>query len=449
MNNSRKATFGEMVGYASGNITSWLPINAISTFAMLFYTGAMGLSAVLAGTAMSISIFWDAVIDPVMGYISDRTRSKYGRRHPYIIIGGALLTLCFFFLWYVPDIFRVSETKLFFYLVVMNLLLRTAWTIFGIPYGALGFEVSTDYKQRTKLQGIGVIFNMGSNFLGCAMAWVVFFPRTNDIQIAKNYIVMAAVFSVVMFIAMIICSYCTRTHIVDSRTMVFEKTGTNPLTSFLGLCWEVISDRYAKWVFVMQVVVMLGTCLVATLQMYVYQYYMLFDGAIKTCVHGGTMVGCLLGAATAYKFVEAFDKKKTIYIGGSISMICGGVLAFLLLGGILLPGSILSAVIFGLLNGGFWFGNGMLSPVSVSMIADASEANALKTGDLKDGSYNSIFSFAGKVAQSIGSFSAGLILTLTGFQSGAAIQTPSTLKIDNCKWIHFRSFNCSDCCFDY
>jgi glycoside/pentoside/hexuronide:cation symporter, GPH family len=429
MSNSRKATMGEMIGYASGNITSNLSVNAISTFAMLYYTGALGLSAVLAGTAMSISIFWDAIIDPVMGYISDRTRSKRGRRHPYIFVGGILLSVCFFFLWYVPGVFRSSETILFCYLVVINLLLRTAWSIFGIPYGALGFEVSTDYLQRTKLQGIGVIFNMGSNFLGCAMAWVVFFPRTEDIEIARNYIIMGTVFSVVMLIAMFISYYCTRKHILDSRKMIFEKTGGNPISSFFGLCWEVLRDKYAKWVFIMQVIVMLGTCLVATLQMYVYQYYMQFDGAVKTCVHGGTMVGCLLGAAIAYKFVEIFDKKKTIYIGGVICMICGALLAAVLLTKMIVPHSTISAVIFGLLGGGFWFGNGMLMPVSVSMIADASEANLLRTGDLKDGSYNSILIFASKVALSVGSFIAGAILTMTGFQSGVEVQSFHTMKL--------------------
>ena len=74
-------------------------MNSINGFAMLYYTEALGLSPALAGIAMSIAVFWDALSDPIMGHISDNTRSRFGRRHPYMLVGGLLMALSFYFIW--------------------------------------------------------------------------------------------------------------------------------------------------------------------------------------------------------------------------------------------------------------------------------------------------------------------------------------------------------------
>jgi hypothetical protein len=97
-----------------------------------------------------------------MGHISDNTRSRFGKRHPYLLLGGLAMVVSFFFLWYVPDFFKSSNTTLFWYLVVMNLILRTTFTAFIIPYTALGFEICTDYFGRTKLQGIKMAMYMAA-----------------------------------------------------------------------------------------------------------------------------------------------------------------------------------------------------------------------------------------------------------------------------------------------
>ena len=130
-----------LIAYATGEGAYSLAVNGISAFALLFYVQVLGLSGRLAGMALSITMLWDAVTDPVMGHISDNTRSRFGRRHPYILGGGIFLAIAFFFLWSVPGIFKGPQA-IFWYLLGMNLLVKTASTIFDVPYTALGFEIS-------------------------------------------------------------------------------------------------------------------------------------------------------------------------------------------------------------------------------------------------------------------------------------------------------------------
>ena len=164
-----------MFTYSLGECANSLVMNGIFGFAMLFYTKALGLDPRWAGFAMSLSVFWEAITEPVMGHISDNTRSRWGRRHPYMLAGGLLMALCSYLIWTVPGSFRGEQMSIFWYLVAMNLLLRTGLTMFFIPYMALGFEMCTDYQGRSRLQGIRQIFNMAANFAGPAMAWSIFF----------------------------------------------------------------------------------------------------------------------------------------------------------------------------------------------------------------------------------------------------------------------------------
>ncbi len=93
----------DVLAYASGDGVTSVILNSIMNFAMLFYTQVIGLDAMLAGLAISISIFWDAITDPIMGHITDNTRSRWGKRHPYMLVGGLLTILFYVMLWLVPN----------------------------------------------------------------------------------------------------------------------------------------------------------------------------------------------------------------------------------------------------------------------------------------------------------------------------------------------------------
>ena len=435
----------EMLKYSLGACTESLILNTFFGFSMLYYTKALGLSPELAGIATFIATLWDAVTDPVMGHISDNTRNRFGKRYPYMFFGGFLMILSFFFIWYVPDFFKAellvgsitipAITMLFGYLVAMNLILRTAYTVFIVPYTALGFEICNDYAGRSKIQGLRTGMNMAANLLGPAMAWVVFFPKNNpgeikDTQIAQNYINMGYVFAVASFIFLFLMLYFMAKYIKDSRR---DTTCHGNVGAFFTNMKEIIFDKYPRWVFIFMFFVLLGIVLVSTLQMYVFDDFMKLDGFQKSITHGGTMVGMGLGSLSLAVFVRRFDKKGAICIAVMWSVFCELLLAALFLTGLIMPGQELGGfpiafVLFAFFHGAYWFGNGILMPVAISMMADVSEIHKIKDGVNKDASYAAMFSLAMKISMSVAGLVVGYCLSWTGFRSGAdAIQTPESI----------------------
>ena len=98
-----------MVGYSVGECGNSIIMNSLFGYAMLYYTDALGLRHAEAGIAMALAVFWDAITDPVMGHVSDNTKSRFGRRHPYMLWGGLATVATYVFLWCVPSVFTNSE----------------------------------------------------------------------------------------------------------------------------------------------------------------------------------------------------------------------------------------------------------------------------------------------------------------------------------------------------
>ena len=433
---------GSMFTYSLGECANSLVMNGIFGFAMLFYTKSLGLDPTWAGLAMSLSVFWEAVTEPVMGHISDNTRSSWGRRHPYMLVGGLLMALCSYLIWTVPGFCRGSQMGIFWYLVGMNLLLRTGLTMFFIPYMALGFEMCGDYQGRSRLQGIRQIFNMAANFAGPAMAWVFFFGGKGNTQattIEANYHHMGGTFAVATAIFVIlVCVFTFRWR---------EDTSNAPRSSEHGWFKEfflemktILADPNPRWVFTFIFIVCAGMVIVSSLQMFVYDDFMQFPAWQKSIAHGSTMIGMALGALVSMGLTKRFDKKGAVLIGGAISIIGNVMLAVLFLTGIVKPDTTLAVggvtlplalILFVIFHASYWFGNGIMLPVSTAMMADVSEVRRLKTGEVKDGGYSSVFSLAMRMAISFSLIVAGWCLSGIGYQvpkDGKAVtQTPQAI----------------------
>ena len=437
-----------MLAYTTGDGVTSLVINSMS-FAMLYYTEALGVDYRLAGLAIAAATFWNAITEPVMGHISDNTRSRFGMRHPYMLLGGLATVFCFLAIWMIPQPFRAPHL-LFWYVVAVHLLLRTAITVFAVPHGALGFEVCTDYTQRTTLQGLRVAFNMLINLAGPAMAWTLFFgghqvgESTRQVgestRIASNYVHMGTAFGVVALGFVLLVVFATRRYAKDTRRMP-RRLGNHPL-DVLRNTTEVMTDRCPRPVFVFAALAFIGMSLMASLEMYVYIHVMEFSASERTIVHGGGVLACGLGGVLSPLLVRKADKKGALYIAVSIVTAANLVMAALFVPAWVVPGTTSSVfdVIRSLSGGGvplalftafhalYWAGNGILTPVAASMIADASEIGRYRTGVLKDGSYSAVFSCVTKLSISLGLLLSGLCLDWAGFLVGAKAQSPQALR---------------------
>jgi glycoside/pentoside/hexuronide:cation symporter, GPH family len=434
---SSSCSRSSMVGYSVGECANSLIMNSLFGYAMLYYTDALGLPHAEAGIAMALAVFWDAITDPVMGHISDNTKSKFGRRHPYMFLGGLATIATYVFLWYVPSVFTSSLELLFWYLVFINLLQRTAITIFYVPFVALGFEICTEYSGRVTLQGIRSAMNMLANVLGPGLSWAIFFSNNQVVRatsVPHNYIAMGLTFATISLACMLAVLFLTRKHIKDSRSLTTEG---NTVGGFVRDMREIASDGTARYVFLFIMMVTVGIALVSSLQMYLYEHFMRMDGIEKTITHSGSMIGFGLGSLLASVLSRKFDKKGGVYFGGFLSVGCNFLLALLFLPGLLRPGQSvylfslnipIAYITFTLFHALYWTGNGILMPTVTSMMADVSEINEIKTGINKDGAYAAVFSFAQKCAISLAVLITGYTLTFVGFEPGKEIvQTQATL----------------------
>lgn len=429
-NKIRQCSTSEIFAYSTGECANSLVFNGLYWFAMLYYTDALGMKPSLAGLALSLGVFWDAILDPIVGHVSDNTRCRYGRRHPYMLIGGIVMIMAFYFMWMIPSFFKSDMSLLFAYIVAINFLFRTAFAVYSIPYTALGFEMCTDYNGRTKLQGIRAVMGTLANLCGPALAWTIFFENNNGVRatnVPANFMHMGTVFTIAAGVFIVLVFFITLKYMSDTRSMHVHAKGVK---GFVFDMKEIITDIYSRWVFGYFFVVLLGISVMSTLQMYLYEHFMKFSSTQKTIAHGGSMTVYAVGSLLAVMFVKRFDKKGAIVIGCVISVLCNLVLAILFLPALLKPGQIVAVgamqvpiafICFVIFHAIYYFGVGIMFPIATSMMADISEIHQLKSGVNKDGAYSAVFVFVAKCAMSSGMLLSGYCLTMIGFKSGNQI----------------------------
>ena len=148
---AERVSVGVRAAYGSSAFAENLAINSVNQLANPVFNLTLGVSPVLVGAAIALPRLWDAVMDPWIGNRSDNLRSRWGRRRPFILIGAVLTAICTAGLWFFPE----GKSPLFYFgwLAVGSFLLSTAYSIFVVPYGALGLELTRDYHERTRLMG--------------------------------------------------------------------------------------------------------------------------------------------------------------------------------------------------------------------------------------------------------------------------------------------------------
>ena len=137
--------------YASGAVANGVKTDAFTFFLLFFYSNVIGLSPGLASLAIFIALMVDAFTDPLMGVISDRTRHRFGRRHPYFLLGMIPMGLSYFMLFSIQTSWELTQQYLFLWMLTFTMLTRLGMTIFEVPHRSLGSEMSRSYTERTSI----------------------------------------------------------------------------------------------------------------------------------------------------------------------------------------------------------------------------------------------------------------------------------------------------------
>ena len=151
------------MSFGIGQAAEGIKNNAFTLFLLFFYVQVHGLSASLAGAALFIALCFDAVSDPIAGYLSDSWRSRWGRRHPFMYASAIPLAIAFYFTFVPPD--GLGQWGLFAWLTAFTVLTRLAMTLYHVPHIALGAEMSDDYEERTSIVGYRTAFGIIGSLL--------------------------------------------------------------------------------------------------------------------------------------------------------------------------------------------------------------------------------------------------------------------------------------------
>jgi len=398
-------SFGKKANYGVGGLIYMLLANGVGQLAV-WYNVIFKVDALVVGSILLLPRLWDAITDPLMGHISDNTRSRWGRRRPYILIGGILSGIFFSAMLLPPQ--SLSENGLNIYLLVTSVLFFTAFTVFTVSYNALGLEMSTDYHERSRVMAFRAYFySFGTliAFWGLWFATRSFFP-TPIIGLNVTGILFG-------LIAVLATCYVFFTSREQEDIQKQDKIGIIDAVKF------TFTSRPFLILTVALVVFDLGLLIYLQLISYVNIYYV-FGGDIAAAAILGGLSATTFGVLKLFyvpmiaKVGTRFGKEKTFGFG----LISGG-LGMILTWFFYTPNYPYLQLALGFLYA-FSFPTFEIFPQAI--MADICNLDEMEHGSRREGMFGASMGFATKLAMSASPFIVGLILTFIGFDPNFTVQ---------------------------
>ncbi len=390
------------IAYGVSDLGITLPLSSIAFFLLYFYTDVVHLSPLLAGTALLVAKAWDAVSDPLMGQISDATRSRWGRRRPYLLFGALPYAILFVLIWTA----HVSSSATVNYLIVTGLfiLFFTASTIVTVPYNALLPELALLPHERTKLTAYRQPFAVIGWVAGSALVLPLVAALGGGRQ---GYILMAAIFGVVALIVFLITATSVRERID------FSRKGSVPIGRSFILTFK---NRPFWWFIAAYSLVSLGYTILSGVLIYYAKYWLLNEGLFTVMM--GIVMGFLLLSIPLWVWVSGkIGKKEGFLIGIVVLIVSAGAIFFLPPTG--------GAFLF-ILMGLAGIGTGAYFLFPYSILPEIIDYDELTSGTRREGAYFGIAFLIFKISIALAPFITGTILTTLGYVPDAP-QTQQTL----------------------
>ena len=417
--------FSQLAAYGAGGIIPIALFNIAGILVGLMGNISLGLSAFWLGVILIIPRLWDALSDPIIGHLSDNTRTRWGRRRPYLLIGGILVAVFFVVMWWIPKGDRVrvwfpTETGFhafqLVYILFSLLLFFTACNIFEIPHGALGMEMTTDYHERTRLFSaksfVGNLFAMSTPWL-FALANMEIFKGTGNEADGMRYV------SIMVAALIIPLSFWWSFKL---REPGFVKAAKHERTPF----WEDMKRTASNRNFVMLTLTIftlaMGFNFVQLLGSYIPIFYVFggnkVAGAYLLGING--TIWAITGLLAVFPLIwisPKLGKRNTLAI--SILLMCLAQLSKIVCYNPNYPYLLIIPTV--LLSIGMLF----FFTLGSSMVGDICDEDELKTGYRAEGSYYSIFWWFIKMGTAFASLVAGALIALTAFDEIQVTQVDS------------------------
>jgi len=414
-----KVPFGQKVAFGLGMLANQMFPAALGIF-MVVLVQDMGFPTWMWGILFFLPRAYDAVLDPIMGFISDNTRSKWGRRRQYVFIGAIMLGVGFVAMWQLHR--SDGLTHNFLYFLFWSLVFFTGLTVFSIPYVAMGYEMSDDFHERTSIMAVAQWIGQWA-WVIAPWFWVVmydpsWFPNADTATRTLSVWVGVACMLLAMVPAVFLPSRSTLddSHLVP-LTMANIGHGFKELLDGFKEAFACVPFR--KLCFA-TFLIFNAFNTVAAFSFFIVVYH-LFGGKTADAGIWPTLFGSIGALMTTFAVIPTVawmsskvGKKKAFMLSQGIS-----VLGYVLLWFLMVPGKpwmFIFALPF------FSFGIGGLFTLMMSMTADVCDLDELATGKRREGIFGAIYWWMVKLGFAVAGLLSGAIMAFVAFTPGAATQ---------------------------
>ncbi len=391
------------LGFGVADLGGNLFFTAMGFWSLNYLTDTVAIPAAAAGAAVMIGKLWDAVTDPMMGFISDRTRTRWGRRRPYLLFGAIPLFLSMWFFFTNPHIANPFMATVWAAFALC--LLNTAYTVVNIPYSSLTPELTQDYHERSSLNGYRFGFAVIGTILGAgAVLPIIGMFKTRD----AGFSAVGAILGIVMAVTALIT-------FASVREPDHSKT-PKPTDGFFQTFLAVFRNKPYVILLLTYALNLTALNFVQGILVYYFKYLYNNEGA-TTMAMILLLVVAMVNIPISVLVSKHIGKKRTYQI--SFFILATACLGIFFLGHVLGMNFFLAMMVYA----GVGIGFGYVAPWA--MVPDTIEYDAVTTGKRKEGAFYGMWTFTSKVGTSLAIFLTGVILGIAKYSPNLAQQADS------------------------
>lgn len=420
-----KVPFGQKVAFGLGMLSNQMFPAAMGIF-MVVLVQDLGFPGWMWGILFFLPRVFDSVTDPIMGFISDNTRSRFGRRRIYVFIGAIIMGISFWIMW---QLYRENGVDYnFVYFLAWSIVFYLGLTIFSVPYVAMGYEMSDNFHERTNIMAIAQWIGQWA-WVIAPWFWVVmydpdWFPNADTAT--RTLAIWVGVICALLAMAPAVFIKTKSTKDRDDFEPLTVSNIGGSLKSILEGFKESFQIKAFRKLCISTFLIFNSFNTVASFTFFIVVYY-LFRGDAAAAGVWPTLFGSVGALGTTFFVIPAtawisrkIGKRKAFLVCQGISLIGYILLWFLFVPG--KPWLFLFALPF------FSFGIGSLFTLMMSMTADVCDLDELKTGKRREGIFGAIYWWMVKFGFAIAGLATGAIMTLVGFdvESGSTFGAPMT-----------------------
>jgi Na+/melibiose symporter-like transporter len=408
------------VAYGFGSVAFGVKSNGFDYFFLIFYSQVMGVSAYLVSLALMIALMVDALSDPLIGYLSDNTRSRWGRRHPFMYAAAIPAAVAYYFVWNPPA--GLEGDALFPYIVTIAILVRTLITVYEIPSSSLVAEMSDDYDERTSMLSYRYFFGWTGGTLMGAFATIFILVPTATVQNGmfnvEGHGQVGAIAAISIFLAIMISAAGTHKMIPDLKSPPPARKLS--LMLIYREVFETLASRSFLALFLAALFGAVASGVSTTLSFYFSTFFWGFSTEQIGLISLSVVISALMAFFISPAISRRLGKKRgAITIGLMAFTVAPAPILLRLLG--LMPQNS-DPMLFPLVLSIIVVDVALIiayQTLSSSMIADLVEEAEIKTQRRSEGVFFASVTFVRKVTQGIGAAVAGVLLTISQFPAGA------------------------------